>query len=543
MLRLIVNKAKTHFNTALELAERERDEEAVSELRNALDLDNNHVNSHVVLGTLYAKSGQLDKAREQWDEALALDPRFEKAHQYLIKGESAARALPVCRRQRRFILSLIAVLCAVFVLFLLQGSRVPDTRPLQNAWTLYRDQNYSAAIKYLSELSKKMNKSEVIAGQADMLLEMIITEQRLLINTAQQEFDRGRLAQADAVLWELLKRAPTPAYMEEARALQSRTLQAAREELRRSLEAYGRREIALEAVQASLDTYKGLRNLPPVQDDAFLVQIEAELRDTTLAHRLSDIQTEFETQTIDEWTYLDKLVALSRDYPGNEAVPDIIHALADPLEALWTREIELAIQSAQLDVAAQRFALLERLLNTVSPDSAKPKIEKLEKALAERRTALEKEDSRRKAQADLAKLREAHQAGDYESVVELGGAIADSPWLEELEKNLVAAMVARSQPRLALERWMWIVERDREYLNQTISIEDAKRTIAIYPQVAEHLSRRAYPAVQDDLLLYLALAYRSLDMNEESHAAIDRIKKEHPDNSVQTWVKKYERPN
>ena len=100
MLRLIVNKAKAHFNTALEYAERDRNEEAIAELHNALDLDHSHVNSHVVLGTLYAKLGQMDKAKACWLEALTIDPRFEKAHQYLGKLDLGRKSLPVVRRQR-----------------------------------------------------------------------------------------------------------------------------------------------------------------------------------------------------------------------------------------------------------------------------------------------------------------------------------------------------------------------------------------------------------------------------------------------------------
>src|SRR5512133_3215649 len=77
-LRAVVNKAKSHFNLGLEYAERGRNEEAIAELHHALDLDASHINSHVVLGTLYAKLGELAKADEHWKRALALDPRLEK---------------------------------------------------------------------------------------------------------------------------------------------------------------------------------------------------------------------------------------------------------------------------------------------------------------------------------------------------------------------------------------------------------------------------------------------------------------------------------
>ncbi|MCX7765787.1 MAG: tetratricopeptide repeat protein, partial [Candidatus Sumerlaeia bacterium] len=60
MLRLIVNKAKHHYNIALEHAERGRYVQAITELQNALDLDRHNIDALVVLGTVYARMGQLD---------------------------------------------------------------------------------------------------------------------------------------------------------------------------------------------------------------------------------------------------------------------------------------------------------------------------------------------------------------------------------------------------------------------------------------------------------------------------------------------------
>ena len=59
MLRLIVNKAKHHYNLAVEHAERNRYHEAAAELRNSLDLDKNNVGTHVLLGTIYAKQKKI----------------------------------------------------------------------------------------------------------------------------------------------------------------------------------------------------------------------------------------------------------------------------------------------------------------------------------------------------------------------------------------------------------------------------------------------------------------------------------------------------
>ena len=87
MLRVIVNKARHHYNVALEHAERGRIHEAVNEMRNCIDLDHQFAPAHVVLGTLYAKRGEFDKARECWNTALALNPDMAKSRDYLQRAE------------------------------------------------------------------------------------------------------------------------------------------------------------------------------------------------------------------------------------------------------------------------------------------------------------------------------------------------------------------------------------------------------------------------------------------------------------------------
>jgi len=112
-LRLVANKARQHYNDALEHAERGRISEAIGELKNALDLDSSLVNAHVVLGTLHAREGRFDEARESWKAALALNPEMERAHDYLERVESVQAALPTIATYRRIALLLLVVLAVV----------------------------------------------------------------------------------------------------------------------------------------------------------------------------------------------------------------------------------------------------------------------------------------------------------------------------------------------------------------------------------------------------------------------------------------------
>ena len=82
MLRTVVSRIRSHFNTALEHAERDRADEAIAELNHALELDSTFVDAWVVLGTLYARMEKFDSTSAQELEgriellkkAVGLDP-------------------------------------------------------------------------------------------------------------------------------------------------------------------------------------------------------------------------------------------------------------------------------------------------------------------------------------------------------------------------------------------------------------------------------------------------------------------------------------
>lgn len=101
LLCTVVNKARNHFNTALELAGRDRTTEAIGELKSALELDSAFAQAWVVLGTLHAREGRRDEAVALWNRALSLDPNLQKAHDYIGRIELTAEAEPRVRALRR----------------------------------------------------------------------------------------------------------------------------------------------------------------------------------------------------------------------------------------------------------------------------------------------------------------------------------------------------------------------------------------------------------------------------------------------------------
>jgi tetratricopeptide (TPR) repeat protein len=153
MLRLLVNKAKHHYNTALEHAERGRDKEARIELENALDLDGRNTDARVVLGTLLARSEEFDEAREQWRLALAVNPTLEKAHDYVARSEVYRRSLPALRFYRLLALLCVALLGAGVVFYLRTSRPDPTQGLLRTAVMDYEDGQWGQALATLDELA------------------------------------------------------------------------------------------------------------------------------------------------------------------------------------------------------------------------------------------------------------------------------------------------------------------------------------------------------------------------------------------------------
>jgi tetratricopeptide (TPR) repeat protein len=127
-LQLMLNKARDHYNHALEHAEREREDEAIAELKHALGIDASFVEAWVVLGTIHSRNERMEEAREAFRKALSLDPRFERAHEYLQKTERVAGALPAIRRFRATTVALSALLAVAVI-----GAAISMTRATRAA--------------------------------------------------------------------------------------------------------------------------------------------------------------------------------------------------------------------------------------------------------------------------------------------------------------------------------------------------------------------------------------------------------------------------
>ncbi|MCX7919325.1 MAG: tetratricopeptide repeat protein [bacterium] len=149
ILRTIINRAKQHYNNALEHAERGRTSEAIAELKTALELNSSHAPSHNVLGTLYAKKGLYKEAIAEWERALSLDPTLKKSHEYIQQALKFTQRSNLAKRVAQltnltFLLAgLLLISCSIILYFFYldklyqKGQHAFNNNDFQSAYTIF----------------------------------------------------------------------------------------------------------------------------------------------------------------------------------------------------------------------------------------------------------------------------------------------------------------------------------------------------------------------------------------------------------------------
>ncbi len=115
LIKATKGRALNHFNRAVEFAEKKEYEKALEELTLALELDKEEPSFFLVMGTIYAKLNQLDKAKECWEKGISLDPKYKNLHENLIK----LGGYPVLSKIKKSsqVLGLITVI-SIFIVFI-----------------------------------------------------------------------------------------------------------------------------------------------------------------------------------------------------------------------------------------------------------------------------------------------------------------------------------------------------------------------------------------------------------------------------------------
>ncbi len=588
-LRAVVNKAKSHFNLGLEYAERGRNEEAIAELHHALDLDASHINSHVVLGTLYAKLGELAKADEHWKRALALDPRLEKAHLYLEKLQIAQHDLPVISRQRTALGVLGVLLCLAVALLIYKSLPNSSLHRYQAALDAYRNHQHGQVLDlveeektlkpdspyYLNMLDietlilerEKLNlqsiEQDVNAGNYDQARKQLVAflewqptsatrnravelgqridtlHQESLLAHADKQVTEGALLEAHQSLQTLLQRPPSEDRMRQASDLARRITEAARNRVTDALAAFMAGETAQVDAQAAIDLCRAVGpggNETPEgkthsefieQADRRIVEIASERLQAARNERVEKIRKNFQENKITAMTCFEELNALKKEFPHDDQITSLTAQQAVETEKSLTDEFQKALRDNRYDAAITAFDSLRRLLEAAAPDRAAQAIAAFQKDLEDHKPLP-------KDQQAIDDMRAAYKAKDYAKAVELSRAVLRMTDLEPDDLTALKSTAQKANEQLARQTWEWMLERTDQYKDLSLETEDATKTVAVSPQVAQYLPKSAYPNSQDNLLFFTACAYKVLGENDAAIQKLDQLLKDYPRSDVRT---------
>lgn len=524
MLRVIINKAKTHFNTALELAERDRNEEAIAELHNALDLDYSHVNSHVVLGTLYAKVGDLEKAEKCWRDALTIDPRYEKAHEYLNKVRSVRENLPIVQRQRILILFMAIVLAGLLAVFSVTLFGESRHKVFQEAWSAYENHDYTEALELLQRAGQ--SPSATLARQAQTLSSIIQRQMELSLENVRLDIKQKQFAHGQNTLNSLREQQPPSYVRSKIQSLEQELRQTVRAEVENSLEAYKRQEVSRKTVEERIRLYSALFPEPAAREN--IAQAEDRLSSISQGLALQSLERQIQKGITEDLEGLKQLAALSKQWGEQPILQSRMETLAAQLQqkySVWFQEALEAADQAKAREALQKMGQLQKLV----PQA------KRETRLRELESQWQQDKLRRQEE----KLAQALKSESYAQALETLEELLANPALPQDERDLYAVQVDKVRRKLAVQRWLWMHEREGDYMNGRLSFEDGRKTLQIYPQVLEDLPQNVYPNMEDNILLFVALAHRQLGQKAEARKILKRLEQDYPESDVKYWIRRF----
>jgi tetratricopeptide (TPR) repeat protein len=526
MLRLIINKARHHYNVALEHAERQRYPEALAELDHCLELDHSLVPAHVVKGTIYAKMEKFDEAERCWQEALALDPHILKAYDYLDKSHVARQAIPLLRRLRWAIVAAaaITVLFAALIAWLLRPTS--DKAELRRINTEIEKGNYGAAFDIAQHLDDSARSPDVRHAA------------RLLGYTIAQRYESA----ATDMLTLLLENKPIEAHEFYLRIIEQHTPP---DLYKSQLELLDRKAVA--QAMGLLDTWRRefekdtltfdelaqkaerLGQVFPEAETAVKVNaMLAAARRSWVNRTLAAAKQTSPIQVGETLTAIGRLNDLAKRVPESRA--SATSATAQILAAA-VGQVGLRIDKALTakDGAALRSALddLERLSAVGQTEAAGPLAQK---ALA----------GLRRIETDRFKARLA------------AATVADIPqldsWITSFEKMTsvtvardtdVSGVLTRAQRRLAVEVIAWCTDRDTR-LQQKKATEAEARWIAERAEFAlRHAQVKTWRYTRDSVMICAGMAFLQLGKNQEALRWFDRLEKTYPQSAYLTSSRRY----
>lgn len=513
MLRLIVNKAKHHYNLALEHAERGRYSEAIIELQNVLDLDNKNINAHIVLGTIYAKMDEYNKAIEEWQRALELDTRFAKAHTYLEKAKTATEQRGIYKLARN--LSIALSICVAIIVGLLFFQIKPNKDIIiaeQTNKQYYEQRNFKKSLEMINNIIQNSTNKEAL-----LIAEGIKNNIQCQINIhcvqIENAIQNGDYLKAYKIGKRLMLYNPDSKTMSILDFYNNKITESICSTLKQAIHSFDYKDASYKKIDEYLSDVK--KNLPQSEDIDTLSLEFSKITKNFFNNKLLVIKSHY-FQKKDFSSAIDSLVKLKETFPTEAAqnqIQSTIDIIVKDKISFMGKNIAALIDSNNLNDAEKEYAELNKFVNQFNVKSTDA--EDIEKKLLSKKSANYIENIKR-----------LYEQKDYEAL-EHTKFEGDTQLLSDKDKEMIEKYKNKARRSLAIKYWQWYLTLDRKFVKKEIKEKDAKLAIERAELTLKYFPK-SYKYVQDNILFYTAVSYENLGERNKAKELYKQLATDYP---------------
>lgn len=365
MLRVVANKARHHYNIALEHAERGRYSEAIDELHNALDLDSRLVPAYNLLGTLYARQGDVALARESWEKAMQVYPQLGNTYDYLSRLDRVQEQLPLLERLRQACLALtVIVFVLVASLFYINKSDRSQGQ-IRLAQQAYDNKHYGEALNLLNQVvSSRKGSSEISVIAADTLRRAISTSMDTSLNQIRDYTTRNEFTKAISAIADLEKNVPDQPTSKVLELLRNEVHDQFRSSIAALQKDYEDGRASYSSLTRRITDF--LELYPEVLEKDDLRQDLAKARNIEVQRRVDVIREEFARNSANEGSVenaINQLKLLGNEFPGSDALTRERKSFVGDLLLFCYDRFNNEMKSQQYDLAQRHLVELSNFSN------------------------------------------------------------------------------------------------------------------------------------------------------------------------------------
>jgi len=525
MLRLIMNKAKHHYNLAVEHAERNRFYQAISELQNSLDLNKNNINARLLLGTIYARQKRYDQAIQEWQAVLENNPTSQKAFHYIEKGKKVQSALPVLKWIQILLAALLGCILVIFILVFLALRPDPAQELLKKAISDYDHNLYGSALEKMDSFTNQFTSSPlrpVALLLADSIRRNIEENRRRILS----HMDAGEYTTVLDICKLLEDQNPDPGTMQFVNHIKDNIRSSMKKTIEQSIRDQEKEETGdLSLIQENLKRFGQYfprdENLGTYQSQlSALLRRDAQKEQRILQKELDNISV-----IEDPAQALAALITFNREYPAfaqESSVPRKIKELKQTI--LYTRLIQIQeqLQKDNLDAAGANLAQLKTRDLDEFPLLAQ-EYQNLSSLYSKRKN----DENRSKTEEYLAALEKAleeENLGEIQSLLSQKASFS----LTADEERRFDNINRLSRIRTALLLYHQITSRDPLQGMDSLTEQEARETVSSLPMLLSDLPPELSLKARDKLLFHACASYMKLGEADKARKMFQSLLKEYP---------------